>query len=657
MLGDPRRRLWVAPGLAALVYLVVAVAIWSGVWFGHPTTTATCGCGDTALFTWFMAWGAHVIAHGGNVFFTTRLHHPYGINLPANTSVLAISLPLAPVSWAFGPVASLNVAATLAPVGGALAARALVRRWTTWEPAAFMAGLFYGFSPFVVESLALEHVDTATLVVPPLIVLCLDELVVRQRGRAWAWGLVLGGLLTLQFFISSEVLVMCVLAAGFGVAIVIAGTAVGDRGALRSKAHHALMGIGTAAVSAGALLSYPARYATAGPRPLPRHVWPDVAYFGSPWRTLLLPAGLHDRGPNAILESYGYFGSHPLLLGYLGIGMVGVLAVGLVRFRRERLLWFCAAMLVILDALSLGASAWPWRIFQSVPIVENVVPDRFAAVGDLFAAAMLGIIVDRAHRSTRWWDRRSGAPPLDASSGDDGPRRWWRPRTATLVAVGLAGVALLPIAWQYDLPFVTRPVDVPPWFTTVGSRLPTTAVVLTYPFPSSGLQAPMTWQAVATLRFSMVGGGGITPAPPSRPTPAQRVDASAAADLSALSYGYFPLPTGTPAELQRLRQAVHDWGVTTVVVPSEDMTPPSIRPRSVPLAIATITAALGGPPTRQHGSWVWSVHRVPGSPLRVPPGVVTACAESATAARHPGAAAACVMAAVPRLGPGTTASR
>jgi hypothetical protein len=642
MLGDPRRRQWASTGLAGLVYLVLAVVIWSGVWFGHPTTTGTCGCGDPALFTWFMAWGAHVITHGGNVFFTTRLFHPYGLNLPATTSALGISLPLAPVTWLFGPVASLNVAATLAPVAGALGARAMVRRWTTWQPAAFLAGLFYGFSPFVIESLAVGHVNLATLVVPPLIVICLDELVVRQRGRAWAWGLLLGGLATLQFFISSEVLVMCALAAAIGVVIVVVGGAVMRRGVIGSKLPHAAAGLGTAAVTTGLLLAYPAWYSIAGPRPLPRQVWPYVAYYGSPWRTLLLASGPRDRGPNAVLESYGYFGSHPLLLGYLGIGMVAVLAVGLALFHRDRLLWFCAAMLVVLEAMSLGARYWPWRIFHGLPIVENVVPNRIAAVADLFAAAMLGVIVDRARGRGSASHPDEGRDVPATATARPAAGRSWPPLVAVLVAWGLAAAAILPIAWQYDLPFTTRPVSVPPWFTSVGPRIPTTSVVLTYPFPSSGLQAPMTWQAAAGLRFSMVGGGGIAPAPPAHPTPSARNDALAAADLSVLSYGWLPLPTGTPAQLGRLRRALHDWGVTDIVVPKEVGTPPAIRARSIPLALAYFTAALGRPPDEQDGSWVWSVPGHLGAPLLLQPETITDCA-TVGATGDPGAAATCVM--------------
>ena len=98
----PRSR-WTAHGLAAVLYLALALALWSGVWLHHPTSTSTCGCGDTSLLTWFMAWPAYALRHGDALFFSTRAMHPYGINLPANTSFLAISLPLDPGDVAVRP--------------------------------------------------------------------------------------------------------------------------------------------------------------------------------------------------------------------------------------------------------------------------------------------------------------------------------------------------------------------------------------------------------------------------------------------------------------------------------------------------------------------------------------------------------------------------
>jgi len=634
---DPRRR-WTAHGLAAVLYLALGVLVWSGVWLHHPTSTATCGCGDTSLLTWFMSWPAYALSHGESLVFSTRALHPDGINLPANTSFLAISVPLAPVTWAFGPVFSLNVAATLAPVATALSARALVLRWTTWLPAAFLAGLFYGFSPFVIENLSLQHVEFATLVAPPLMFLCLDELLIRQRGRPWTWGLALGGLCALQFFLSSEILVICVLAAVLGTLLLTVVGLVRSARSVRGRLGHAATGLAAAAGTGVVLLAYPAGYALAGPRALPGRVWPDIQLFGSAWRTLFLPAGPHDRGPNAILETYGYFGSHPLLLGYLGLGMAATLLIGLAWFHRDGRLWFCAAMLVVMESLSLGARAGPWRLFDHLPLVQDIVPDRIAGVADLFAAVMLGVVLDRAHASDLTWP--------------GGTIR--RPRPATLVAWGLAALALLPLALGYRLPFTTRSVDVPPWFTTVGTRVPTSDVVLTYPFASSGLRAPMTWQAVDGLRYSLVGGGSITPAPPAHPTARQRALAAATLDLQNLSDGFDPLPTGRPGESARLRLALQAWGVTTVVVPDESTWPTALQGRSVPVAVATFTAALGTGPRHRADAWVWTVPRRPAPVVRLPESAFVACTTGPAVTDDPGRAATCILGAAQHGRTGTS---
>ncbi len=635
---DPRGRRRARHAAAAATYLALSVALWWGIWSGHPSDTATCGCGDTSLFTWVMAFGPWALAHGGSLLFTTRLHHPAGFNIPANTTVLGLSLPLAPVTALAGPVASLAVAAALAPVATALAARAAALRWTAWAPAAFVVGLFYGFSPFVLESLRLEHVDMATLVVPPLLILCFDELLVTQRRRAWPVGLALGALAAFQFFVSPEVLVMCALAAAAGAALLVAVTAVRDRTMIAARWRHATAGLAVGTATATALLAYPAWYALAGPRHLPRQLFPDQQFFGSSLRSILWSAAPRDRGPNHVLELYGYFGPHPLLRGYLGVALVAVLVAGVAWFRHDLRLWLCVVLAAGLDACSLGATAWPWRVLGHVPVIENVVPGRLAAVADLFAALALGLVVDHVRQ---WVVDRARGP---ATGGEPGRRATW---AAGAAGAAVAAVALGPIAVASGAPFTVRNVDVPPWFTDVGAHLPTSAVVLTYPFPSSGLQAPMTWAAVSGLRFSLVGGGGIVPAPPSHPTPAQRVEAAASRDLGALSFGFVPVPRITAAEVVRLRRAVALWGVTQIVVPAEEGTPPALRARSVPLALATFTAVVGRGPAFTDGSWTWNLTGDTTAPLAVVAGTVEGCATASGAAADPSVAATCVLDASP----------
>src|SRR5579872_7020103 len=62
--------------VAAAGYLGLSVFIWWHVWSSHPTSTTTCGCGDSSLFTWFLAWPAYAISHGTNPLYSTALFHP-----------------------------------------------------------------------------------------------------------------------------------------------------------------------------------------------------------------------------------------------------------------------------------------------------------------------------------------------------------------------------------------------------------------------------------------------------------------------------------------------------------------------------------------------------------------------------------------------------
>jgi len=79
----------------------------------------------------FSEWPATAIDHGANLFFSTALFHPSGFNLLANTSVLAIGVPLAR-SPGPSPIANLERRLHPVPVATALSAFWLLRRWVRW---------------------------------------------------------------------------------------------------------------------------------------------------------------------------------------------------------------------------------------------------------------------------------------------------------------------------------------------------------------------------------------------------------------------------------------------------------------------------------------------------------------------------------------------
>ena len=315
---------------ATAAYLVLSLFLWWHVWTTHPTSTTTCGCGDSSLFTWFLAWPAYAISHGLNPLYSTALFHPSGVNLLSNTAEVGIGGVLAPVTWLFGPVATLNVALTLSPVLSALAMFVLLRRWVSWTPAAFIGGLAYGFSPFILIALTDAHLMLAMAPIPPLMVACLDEMVVRQRHRPLASGVLLGVLVFVQFFIGSEVLVLVVIAAAIGIALLILYGLV-HRDALRSRIHHAVAAVVAAGITATVLLAYPVWFALAGPARLSGPIWgtSDISYGGNDLRDYLLPS-TPSPAFTALDHHFGGYQAPTLSGQYFGIGLIAVLVIGVV---------------------------------------------------------------------------------------------------------------------------------------------------------------------------------------------------------------------------------------------------------------------------------------------------------------------------------------
>jgi hypothetical protein len=243
--------------VAGLLYLALGFILWIHAWAQGASTNTLCGCGDPALFLWFFQWPATALSHGQNPFFSTALFHPHGINLLAQTSVTGLSLPLVPVTWIWGPVASLNVASTIAPALTAFTAFVVIRRWVRWTPAAFVGGLLYGFSPFVLTSLEFAHLMTAALMLLPLVLAVLDEILVRQRHSSLWSGVLLAVLLFAQFFLSSELLAIVAVVLVICVVALVAGALVTKPAEVRARAPHAAKALGVGLGLGLVLLAWP----------------------------------------------------------------------------------------------------------------------------------------------------------------------------------------------------------------------------------------------------------------------------------------------------------------------------------------------------------------------------------------------------------------
>ena len=624
-------RSWWAGVLAAVGYLALAVGMWWHVWTSSPRTTTVCGCGDSSFTLWFFEFAARALRTGSSPFATSLLWHPHGINVLDQASQLGLGLPLAPLTWAGGSILSMNVALTLAPALSALAVYVLLDRWRIWRPAAFAGGLVYGFSPLVVMNLAEAHLVIGFVAVPPLIVLCLDELLLRRPRRPVLVGVILGLLVAFQFFVSSEVLLITALACALGIAVAFA---VRCRASGGHDAAHTGRGLVAGGVVATVLLAYPVWFALAGPAHVSGAIYPHggLAVSGASARGMLLPTPASDAFTRYVGRIGGYQGPN-LSTDYIGIGMLIVLVIGLVTFRRDRRLWVCTVVGTGFGLFALGSSpsGWrPWDLVAHLPLLENVVPVRLLLVTWLCTAVALAIVADHVRLAL--------------------PRLWGRCRTAgaltATATIAVLAVAVVPIAayLAQTLPLTTQAVVLPAWFQRAAPHLPAHQVLLVVPAPFSAIQSSLTWQSENHLSFAMAGGDG-----PGSDTQGVGGHPVAQALLAGVS-GSFSTPAVTPAGILAVRTALHDWGVTQVVQPDQPELPAYDQPFAPVAAASLLTAALGQAPHHEARAWVWTVTAAQPLPA-------TASADSfarCSALSEVRAATACVLGmpvpAVPRSG-------
>jgi hypothetical protein len=250
-------------------------------------------------------------------------------------------------------------------------------------------------------------------------------------------------------------------------------------------------------------------------------------------------------------------------------------------------------------------------MFVRLPVVDNVIEQRFVLITYLMLGVMLAVILERCRRLS-----------FGRSSGHAIAQRWW----GAGVALVVCAVAVLPLVLSDAgvMPFRTQPVTLPSWFARTAPSLTGRQVVLAYPAPFSGIQSAMTWQAVNKMHYDQAGGGG-----PQGTAARAGVERPGFVVLADLAFG-FSRPTGRPAEISAVRAALRGWRVTTVVVPDQPHLPASLRGNDPAYAAAFMTVALGRSPVVENGAWVWyGVNRtVP--PLRVSPSDLASCDLSVT---------------------------
>ena len=262
------------PGLASLlVCLVLGGLVFAKTWPSPTGTSIGSGGGDGALMMWFLQWTPHALDHGLNPLFTDHINVPEGVNVMWNTSLLLPGLVLAPVTAAFGPVLTFNLLLALGLGLSAWCAAIAFRRYASNRVAALLGGLVFGFSPYMLAQ-SRGHLQLTLVFLVPLLLLVLDEILVRQRWRPLVAGAALGALAAGQLFIGEEVLAFTGIVALVGVILL---AALFPR-QVRGRAGYALLALAAGAVVFAVLAAGPLLFQVTGPQRVSGDLHPSTGW-------------------------------------------------------------------------------------------------------------------------------------------------------------------------------------------------------------------------------------------------------------------------------------------------------------------------------------------------------------------------------------------
>ncbi len=393
---------------------------------------------------------------------------PDGYNLTWATSVPGLALAFAPVTWAFGPVASFDLAAILMPALDAFAAFLLCRHVTRSTWASLAGGYLFGFSTYVLAG-TLDHIHTTAVFLVPLAALLVLRFLEGSLGGR-GLGVRFGALVVAQLLLSTEILftLTLALAASLVLGLIVAP---GSRARIRALAAPLVLSYAGAAVLAAPFVYYLATGTGFRPQVGSENYVADLLNYVVPTRVTWLghwwTRSLAERFPTNDVERGAYLGL-PLLV------IVGWFAVLRARTAAGR---FLLAGFGIAVVASLGRVLWvgghqvvslPWRWVASLPFLVNTTPARFSLYAGLAASVMVAM-----------WAASSRVPAA--------------------IRIALPLLAALAVAPNLALGAWSRTLHVPHIDCVRPGE-----TVLALPFGSAG--DSMIWQAKAGFRFRLAGG-------------------------------------------------------------------------------------------------------------------------------------------------------
>lgn len=498
MPAHPKRLAVLKAAVAAVVYLALACALY---WPISPINgvflVGSCACSDAVQQAWFLQWPPFALAHGQDPLFTTYLNAPAGANLAVNTSMPLLGVLGWPVTALRGSIAAFNLLLRVGIAVSALSMYLVLGRYVRSRAAAFVGGLLFGFSPYMIGEGRL-HVFLVFLPLLPPLILLVDRWLIRADGDPWRCGALIGLVIGLEMLISAELAVVFVIFA----IIAVLPLAILHFRLIRSRLPLLARGAAAATVVGLVVGGNLAWMFVAGPqRPQgPPHSVANLDSFHADLLSLILPSGPQLLRPALLRDTAEQFVKGQVHENgfYIGIPLLAVLIAGCVWLRRNPLVLGFATLGVVSVVLGLGTELvianqptgipLPLAAITGIPLLQEIGPTRFALSIQLAAAVLLAVVLDQLIRRFSLHGLR---------------------RVAVVASALLVLVPLLPNGF-----IPSSRVHTPSYFrSSAVQEIPAGATLLSYPYPYYSSNAPMLWQAASDMRFRLVGGEIYAPRP------------------------------------------------------------------------------------------------------------------------------------------------
>ena len=555
-------------------FLLLSTAIFAPADLHPAATVIGATIADPSQQAWFLGWLPYAIAHHVNPLFSTSVISQTGVNMMWNTWIPLPALLLSPLTLLAGPVAGFDAAVTLGVALSGwcmyLAASRFVRR----IGAAVLAGAAYCFSPFMFDQAYAGHSNMVIALVPPLMLLAVDTILVRQNVSSRRAGLLFGTLMTAQFFITEELLA----SEAVVVAVAVGWVAIAGRRHLAARWRFAARSLGWALLLFLPLVAYPIWFQFLGPA-VPVRVIGDKNFFVTDLVNILLPSTAQGVEPGFAHDiALRYSGNSGEWGGYLGLPMLAVIAWTAWREWRRPLVRVSCAVAGTVLIISLGSTLHvagidthvplPGLVLAHIPVLDNLLPARFALYVALLTALLFGVFVD-------------SLPPGR--------------RSAQIVAFCSVAIAL---AFLPPLPFPTRPAVTPAYFTASPPLIEPGSTLLVVPFAHDFYSTEaMLWQAEAGISFSMPE-GYIINRQPSGVAGQGPPPSATSITLDGISSGAVGATRVAPAQRAQMLNELRAWHVSGVVLGPMDRRQAMLQ---------FLTLLLGPPSSQQSAVTVWVV--------------------------------------------------